>query len=255
MSNEENKRENAATDNSGDSQTKKMKYTEYSLDDWNKRWTDNRIGFHDGVVNPNLEKHFEKMLNGRETITVFLPMCGKTVDIKWLYDKGHTVIGVEFASKPIKDFFDEQGLAYIKEDVKEFNGTLYKSTDGRIKLYNCDFFEFKKNEDVEIDGIFDRAAFVAINRDVRNKYADKIKSLMSAGTQYMLVTMDYDETIHPGPPHFVAEEVIEELYGKECNIKQIDYKDIFQTKPSYASWGLTTMNERVHLINQKESAK
>ncbi|VDI52776.1 Hypothetical predicted protein [Mytilus galloprovincialis] len=36
-------------------------------------------------------KHVDKMLNNREKIKIFVPHCGKAVEIKWLWDKGHEV--------------------------------------------------------------------------------------------------------------------------------------------------------------------
>jgi thiopurine S-methyltransferase len=71
------------------------------LKDWSSRWHENRIGFHKEVVNPRLLKHLPMLTSsnagGKET--VFVPLCGKTKDLKFLEEKGFNVVGLEYAEK------------------------------------------------------------------------------------------------------------------------------------------------------------
>lgn len=49
-------------------------------DFWHRKWANNDIGFHEGAVNPLLVKHFSALGLERGD-RVFLPLCGKTLDI------------------------------------------------------------------------------------------------------------------------------------------------------------------------------
>lgn len=41
---------------------------------------------------------------------VFVPLCGKSLDMIWLAQQGHEVIGVELSPVAVEDFFRENGL-------------------------------------------------------------------------------------------------------------------------------------------------
>ncbi|ESO87590.1 hypothetical protein LOTGIDRAFT_166471 [Lottia gigantea] len=230
-------------------ETKKVKCRDYYLDDWNEKWEKHEIGFHESKVHELLVKYSDKFFNGRDEIKIFVPLCGKSVDMKWLYDKGHTVIGVEFVEKAIREFFDEQGLEFIEEKNERVKGAVFKSKDEKIRIYQCDIFSFNKEMEEDIGAIWDRASFVAINREDRTKYVKLMKSLMTDETVYFLATLDFDETIHPGPPQFVSEEVIQESYGKEYEVKRLAYRDVLEDK--HRAWGLSSFNERLDCISKK----
>src|SRR3546814_2467047 len=78
-------------------------------DFWQQRWRDNRIGFHRDGVLPLLEKHWPSL--GLATGSrVFVPLCGKSLDMAWLAARGHRVLGVELSPLAVGQFFDENGL-------------------------------------------------------------------------------------------------------------------------------------------------
>jgi thiopurine S-methyltransferase len=49
-------------------------------DFWHRKWKNNDIGFHEQEANPALVKHF-KALSLKQGSRIFLPLCGKTLDI------------------------------------------------------------------------------------------------------------------------------------------------------------------------------
>jgi len=61
---------------------------------WHEKWQNKQIGFHLDDVNPLLVTHFDA-LGLQAGQTVFLPLCGKTLDIAWLLGNGFQVRGVE----------------------------------------------------------------------------------------------------------------------------------------------------------------
>ncbi|KAG7263133.1 hypothetical protein CRUP_014903, partial [Coryphaenoides rupestris] len=100
-----------------------------SLAEWEQRWQDNRIGFHRAHVNKLLEKNIDKVVAGRTAVRFFFPLCGKAVDMKWLADMGHTVVGVEIAEKAILQFYEENDMSHVVETVPSIPGAkVYKSS-------------------------------------------------------------------------------------------------------------------------------
>ncbi|MDD5754757.1 MAG: hypothetical protein PHN45_08410 [Methylococcales bacterium] len=63
---------------------------------WLQFWRDQRVDFHQTVVNSLLIK-FWSSLNLDYGSRVFVPLCGKSLDMIWLSQQGHEVIGVELS--------------------------------------------------------------------------------------------------------------------------------------------------------------
>ncbi len=61
--------------------------------DWLQRWENAKTEFHQPEVNEYLIKHWDRLAGS----TVFIPLCGKTLDILWLANKGLRVIGIEIS--------------------------------------------------------------------------------------------------------------------------------------------------------------
>ncbi|XP_077867437.1 putative thiopurine S-methyltransferase [Saccoglossus kowalevskii] len=141
-----------------------------------------------------LVKYYDQLVASKGSdVSFLLPLCGKSHDMKWLADKGHNVVGAEFAELPCKVFFDEQGLKYDTTPMEGVSdGFLHKSDDGKIKFFQSDFFKFTKSHAGVFDVIWDRASLVAINKKDREKYVDKIISLLKPDGVCMLESLVYE---------------------------------------------------------------
>ncbi len=63
---------------------------------WHERWQENKIGFHRDEVNTYLKDNWHKL--GLEApATVFVSLCGKSMDIRWLLEQGYRVEAVELS--------------------------------------------------------------------------------------------------------------------------------------------------------------
>ena len=65
---------------------------------WQNRWRNGQIGFHQSSVDRNLRRHWPA-LNLGTARRVFVPLCGKSLDLLWLREQGHFVTGVEFGHR------------------------------------------------------------------------------------------------------------------------------------------------------------
>ncbi|MBN3314647.1 TPMT methyltransferase, partial [Atractosteus spatula] len=221
-----------------------------SVDEWEDRWKEGRTGFHQPQVHKMLESHIDAVLSGRKGVRFFFPLCGKAVDMKWLVDMGHTVVGVEISEIGIKQFFVEQNLTYTEEAVPDVPGAkLFKSSDGKISMYQCNLFDFSSSIGGKFGGIWDRGSLVAINPCDRQRYATLIISLMDKDCRYLLDTLLYTPSLYGGPPFVVPDETVKDLFGKACHIQLLESADAFTEK--YKSWGIDYLTEKVHLLTLK----
>ena len=76
------------------------------LNQWELRWEENRIGFHLPEVNSYLLRYSGVLLK-QAPQSVFVPLCGKTLDLPWLAGRTKKVVGVELIRKAVEDFYDE----------------------------------------------------------------------------------------------------------------------------------------------------
>lgn len=174
---------------------------------WHDRWESGRIGFHEGRPNPLLVKHFP-VLSVPEHGRVFVPLCGKTLDIGWLLSNGCRVAGVELSELAITQLFEELGLEPTMFD----HGGLkrYSATD--IDMFVGDVFALTQDLLGSIDAVFDRAAFVALPGHLRAAYAPHITHITGKAPQ-LLITFEYDTSLLDGPPFSIQGEELEQRYG------------------------------------------
>ena len=74
---------------------------------WLERWQANQIGFHQVEHNPLLME-FWPYLGLTPEQRVFVPLCGKSLDMRWLEAQGHPVTGVELAQIAIDGYFENE---------------------------------------------------------------------------------------------------------------------------------------------------
>ena len=183
---------------------------------WLERWEKGQTGFHNDEVNPLLVKHF-KELELPLASRIFLPLCGKTLDIGWLLSKGFCIVGVELSEKAVKELFDE-----LDEDpyiMQEGELTHYHAEN--IDIFVGDFFSLTPEILGNVDAIYDRAAIVALPESMRVDYTKHIRSLCPEIPQLM-TTVVYDQSLMDNSPFSVDREELERHYGDVYEITQLD---------------------------------
>ncbi|XP_008297401.1 probable thiopurine S-methyltransferase [Stegastes partitus] len=221
-----------------------------ALGEWEERWHQDRTTFHQPHVHNLLENNIDKVLAGRSGVRFFFPLCGKAVDMKWLADRGHPVVGVEISEKAVRQFFEENNMTYTEEPVAAIPGAkVFKNSEKNISLYQCDLYNFSRSVEGEFGAIWDRGSLVAINPRDREKYAALMMSLMATDCRYLLDTLLYNPTLYKGPPFFVPDEQVHDLFGSSCDVELLQSVDALTDR--HRNWGLDFLTEKVHLITPK----
>ncbi len=172
---------------------------------WIERWRDGQIGFHEGKPNKFLVTHAARITGAR----VLVPLCGKAEDLAYLASRGHEVIGIELVEDAARAFFAEHGV----EPMEARRGTVTAYTANRVTILAGDLFTVTRADVGPIDAIYDRAALIALPSDLRRRYVDHLRVLAPAGTPALLVTLEYAQDQHAGPPFAVLEDEVRALYA------------------------------------------
>ncbi|WP_169566565.1 thiopurine S-methyltransferase [Sneathiella limimaris] len=185
-------------------------------DFWHDRWEKGQLGFHQPVVNGRLQTHLSQVASGPDQ-RIFLPLCGKTLDMTWLLSEGFQVCGVELSKLAIQQYFEEQKVEPIVTRAGAFD--LYQAPN--LDLFVGDFFDLTSETLGPVDAIYDRAALVALPEDMRQKYATKLMEVTGNAPQ-LLLTFNYDQTLLQGPPFSITSEMIEDYYSKDYEISLLE---------------------------------
>ena len=174
---------------------------------WHDRWEANQIGFHKDVANPLLIAHLPA-LGLAAGDRVFVPLCGKTLDIPWLLDQGYRVAGAELSAIAVEQLFAEMG---VESEMTNAGPLTRYSADG-VEIFAGDIFDLTAEALGKVDAVYDRAALVALPADMRARYAGHLAEI-TGGAQQLLITFGYDQSQMDGPPFSVPPEEVERVHG------------------------------------------
>ena len=200
---------------------------------WLQRWAEGKIGFHRAEVNDALTRHWRP-----RTGSVLVPLCGKSLDLRWLAERGHAVVGVELAERAVRDFFAEQGLAFDRRD----GGPLpcFVARDLPIAIWQGDVFALAG---VRCDALYDRAALIALPAEVRPRYAAHVDGLLRDGAERLVVAFEYDQAALDGPPWSVTEDELLSYWPELELVERRDVRD--DVPPKFREAGIDAITESV----------
>ncbi|XP_077991314.1 thiopurine S-methyltransferase-like [Glandiceps talaboti] len=192
---------------------------------WRKRWKNKQTKFHMQKVHPTLEKHYDWLTDKKEQQRIFLPLCGKSLDLKWLADQGQVVIGNEYCPEGIEQFFEEHDMEYSKESIKDIKGYIYKAKGKNITIYCCDYFLLTPDVTGTFDCIWDRGALAAINPVDRVKYAKVMSPLLRKDGRYLLEFFEVDHETFIGPPYDLKPKLLENIYATHFKTEKAETRN------------------------------
>jgi len=217
--------------------------------DWIERWKQGRIGFHRAEVQPWLIEHAAR-LAPRGDERVFVPLCGKSVDMEWLERRGHPVVGVDVAEQGLREFLAEHARPSTEFEAPPF----HVFSSGTIELWRGDFFALDPAKHGTFPAVLDRAAIIAMPRERREAYAKKLLSLLAPNGRILLIGLEYDERRMAGPPFTVARSEIERLFGDTCTIEPLGEKSVIEEEPRFKERGLDALTEYALLLTRRPAS-
>lgn len=211
---------------------------------WHDRWQHNQIGFHQERVTPLLERHWNAV-QAPAGARVFVPLCGKSLDMSWLAARGHRVLGVELSQQAVDQFFSEHGL------VPQVRTSRYgrHHVAGPIEIICGDVFDLDAEALADCTAVFDRAALIALPPDLRTRYA-RSYALLPGGCRGLLVTLEYPQHEKDGPPFSVVEDEVQALYADDWRIQLLARDDILDQQQAFREEGVTRMSTCAYRIER-----
>lgn len=174
-------------------------------DEWLERWQEGRIGFHRSTPHDALMRHWSS-LGVQPGGKVLVPLCGKSLDMRWLAEQGHPVLGLELSSLAIEQFMAESEAPISRYTQDAFSCC----RQGSIELWCGDFFHFHTAQAEALSAFYDRAALIALPEATRQRYAFHLAQLLLPGKRGLLVTLTHDDP-ERGPPFSVPHEEVRAL--------------------------------------------
>lgn len=169
--------------------------TEY----WRERWRNGEISFHRTGIHPALEAWWPTSVP-EPSAPVLVPLCGKSLDMRWLVRRGHAVTGVELEEAAVIDFFREWQVP--SSAGERADGLVHHEAAG-VRLVAGDFFAFGPQQ--AFDAVYDRAALVALPPAMRRAYLRRLAGCVASGGRGLLITFEYVAAGFSGPPFAVDE--------------------------------------------------
>jgi thiopurine S-methyltransferase len=213
---------------------------------WHQRWQENLIGFHQSEVNPYLKKYVSS-LGVAPGDTVFVPLCGKSLDMWWLQQQGFRVIGVELSPIASEAFFTDSG--HHPHQLESASFTIWKSAD--VEILCGDFFDLTEDMLTNVRAVFDRAALIALPPALRRKYVDHLGRILPKDANGLLVTMEYPQSDMQGPPFSVAQAEVESLFAEHFNVELLEDIDVLAGNPRFRDRGLSMMHEKIYQYRRR----
>jgi thiopurine S-methyltransferase len=187
---------------------------------WLERWENKEIGFNQNKANTFMVKYFEQ-LSLVSSSTVLVPLCGKTIDISWLLSEDYFVVGIELSEIAVIELFEELEMTANISQVGEL--TLYSSKN--LKVFVGDVFNVTSEMLGNIDAIYDRAAIVALTKELRVDYTAHLRKITNNAPQ-LLLCFEYEQSLMNRTPYSVEEVEVKRHYAEHYEVKLLLREEI-----------------------------
>ena len=207
---------------------------------WENRWITNQTGWHRSVYNDLMVKYWPEL--GIPTDSkVLVPLCGKSLDMLWLAEKGHAIVGIEFTRVAVERFFSENNLEHtiVKHpSYIEFSSERFTILNGNILAIPSDL--------IQAEAWYDRAAMIAINPDLREDYVSQIRQQTKVGAVGLLITYSYPQEQMEGPPFSLNNDDVFQLFQDGFRVECLETIELEDEKER----GLSRINSSVFALTR-----
>jgi thiopurine S-methyltransferase len=213
---------------------------------WHERWRTRQIGFHQSAPHPFLERWWPSM-QVPAGARVYVPLCGKSLDMIWLAVRGHAVVGTEVSSLAVQEFFGERG---VSAEVEQ-RGAFKRHAANGYELLEGDALALTPQVLGEVHAAYDRAALVALAPDQRADYVRGFSTLLPTGSRTLLIGFEYAQALKAGPPYSVEPDEIEHLYDKHFEVRELERLNIIADSPKFRDQGVKALYEVAYMLTRR----
>ncbi len=211
---------------------------------WKQAWEEGRTGFHGEVPHQFLVSYRDQLKGPK----VLVPLCGKSLDLLYLHGQNFDVTGIELSDLALDQFESEHKLSFERtlEGPHEF-----RSMD-RMKLICGNFFSY--DEGHKFDSIYDRAAAIALPKEMRAHYYKHLDHLLAPGGIIMMIVISAPGAqveLDFGPPFFIPEDEIKEAFSENYSITELAITNKGETPARYKEVGIETIEQKLLYIQKK----
>jgi thiopurine S-methyltransferase len=193
---------------------------------WLQCWREQCTDFHQTAVNPLLDRFWPSLALPHGS-RVFVPLCGKSLDMIWLAQQGHEVIGVELSPVAVEDFFRENGLHPVKRKQGQFTSW----SCGRLSVLCGDYFALSQTDIGEFDTVYDRAALTALPENIRGLYVAQLMRLVPKSARILLLTIEDAADGATMKQAVGVDDEIAALYSAGFDIDLAYVESVFEADP------------------------
>jgi thiopurine S-methyltransferase len=210
---------------------------------WLNRWHDQKIGFHQTVVEHDLQEFWPRCAPPAGA-TVLVPLCGKSLDLLWLRARGHRVLGAELSSIAVEQFCLENAVPARRRQ----QGMRQEFTSDGLSIICDNLFRMSTEEVGHIAAVYDRAALISFNPDMRKQYVHHLTRLTHTGTRTLLLGIEFNQKETAGPPFSLSPQDVEALYASHHDIVPLSRRDILAQDARMRDRGVTRLNQTTYLL-------
>ena len=197
-----------------------MSTPEDNQTDWLDRWQNSNTGFHLNEINPNLLE-FWPALSAQPGDSVFVPLCGKSLDMLWLQQQNLQVSGAELSPIAVEAFFTENKIRVHREKLEQHE----RWHTNQLEIFMGDFFSLPSGA-IEAQYIYDRASLIALPPEWQPKYTEQLINIAPDVEKILLSTLAYDTSKLQGPPFSTSEDLVQQLFAPHFHIEVLAKKEV-----------------------------
>ena len=213
--------------------------------DWLNRWENNKIGWHAEQINRHLIEYLSE-LNLAKKDKIFVPLCGKSLDMIYLLNQGLSIIAVEMSDLAIEQFFNENELPFKTSKINSLK--LYEGE--RIQIYCGDFFALNSKHLDAVKAVYDRASLIALDKVLRQKYVKHLNDIIDVDVRILLLTLDYPQHQRIGPPFAVSKTEVDLLFGGSFQCRELHCINDIENEPMFQNLGVDFVKKAVYFLQK-----
>ncbi|MFO0914770.1 MAG: thiopurine S-methyltransferase [Pirellulales bacterium] len=187
---------------------------------WKEKWERNEIAFHGSQANRLLVENFDALQLPAGS-RLFVPLCGKSLDIHWLLAGGYRVAGAELSGIAVEQLIADLGFSPVTVQRERLR---HHQAEG-IDIFEGDVFELSAELLGPVDAIYDRAALVALPDGLRQRYVRHLMEIARRPPQ-LLIAIEYDASRISGPPFSIPADEVRALYEADYDLRQLSCEEI-----------------------------